>query len=263
MVQKEEIVHRNDFKKITIDIASADIIIRKTEDKDIRIVEETNYSLKTEEKFYIEINEETLKVTEGNWHNSFNIFGLRDTIHTIVFELPESCFNDIEIKSNIGDVKVESDFNLSTFNCIQKTGDFYCDCTLASNYVYLKSALGDVNIKNLLSVSYEIITAHGDTKINSVCGSGNVQAQSGDIKLSYKDIAEYADVKSKLGDIHLYVPRDLCFEFRGKCIVGDIKSKLNSYWMKDGHSAQFTIGKEPYKKIFAESKIGDIYLNEI
>lgn len=257
-VQKDETVSLDGCNEIKIDFSSDDIIVRTTDESKMRVIEKSSKKLKENEKFTIKKENNTIKIEKDTININFNIFNFGSLNREIEIYIPKNYIKDLDIHLSSGDVIFDSDINLNDLKCVQSSGDFNAN-SINANKVLLKSSSGDIKAENLKIKSYNIKTSSGDIAINSLSGTGEVLASSGDIKIEYKDISEYTKVIAQSGDIKLTMSKDLSFEFHGKCSSGDITSNFElNYENEDKNKANAKVGKGPYKKIDVNTSSGDI-----
>lgn len=258
-VQKDENIPLDSFNKINVDFSSADVIVQTTDEPNLRVVQKASSKLKEEQKFTISKENNTVTIKRNTSEMIFNIFNFGNFGEKIEVYIPKTYTKDLDIRSASGDVVFNSDIELNNINCFTSSGDFYGKNNISANNIILKSSSGDISIGDLISKSYKVDISSGDIKINSLSGSGEVEAASGDITISYKDINEYSNVSAQSGNVKLLIPKELSFQFTGKCSSGDINSNFDlNYKSKRGNEAAAQVGSGPYKKINANTNSGDI-----
>lgn len=260
-VQKQEVVPLSDCSRIILDCSSDDVIISSSDDDKLKVIQSANRNLNENEKFTIDKRNGAVSISDRYSNFTFNLFGgLNKKIELFI---PKNYAKDLEVKSTSGDINIDDDLNLNNTKFTQSSGDFTSTGKITADQIDIKASSGDIKSKNLKAKSYGINSSSGDITIDSIIGSGEISASSGDIKVTYGDIYEYADVSAHSGDINLRVPQGLSFEFDGDCSSGDIDSNLDlNYKNKDGNKATAKVGDGPYKKINVQTTSGDIDINQ-
>lgn len=262
-VQKEEVVEVKECKEIILKFTSENIIISSTSEDKLRIVETSNSELKDEEKFTCHKNGTKIEIIQGEHKPVSSLFNLGGFNRKVEVFIPKSYKNDLEVSSRSGNLKINDDLNLNSIRCELSSGNLKSNGNLASNEIELKVSSGNMSVKEVLTKKYVINAASGNVNIDSISGSGEVEARSGNIEMTYKDIAEYSTVKANSGNVKLNVPRDLSFDFTGECGSGDIRSTFDiNYKNRHGSKATVAVGLGPYKKITVNTGSGNINLRE-
>lgn len=258
-VQKDENIPLDNFNKINVDFSSADIIVQTTNEPNLRVVQKSSGKLKNEEKFTINKENDNIIIKRNTSPVVFSIFNIGNLQERIEIYIPKSYTKDLDIQSSSGNVIFNSDINLNNISCRAGSGNLQGETNINGNDVNLKASSGNINVETLISKTYKVNTSSGNIHINSLSGSGDAAASSGNVKINYKDISEYSNVSARSGNVNLVVPKGLSFEFNGRCSSGDIRSNFDlNYKNKKGNEATGQIGSGPYKKINASTNSGNI-----
>jgi len=265
--QKSESTSINSCGKISLDFSEEDVIVQTTDEANLKVVQSASRKLKDEEKFIIEKQGDNIEIRRNKNRAShtlnmsnIHLFNISNVNEKIELYIPKSYAKDLDISTGSGDVVFNSDMKLNNINCKQGSGDFKMNNnSITANNVGIKTASGDIDIASLGSKYYDIQATSGDMSIKFISGSGNVKAVSGDVKIDYKSIDEYAKANSISGDVKMVLPPNLSFKFQGKCTSGDIKADFPLTYESDRkNNATAQVGNEPYKTIDVSTVSGDI-----
>lgn len=261
-VQKDENISLDNFSKINIDFSSADIIIQTTDGTNMRVVQKSSNKLTDGERFTVTKQDDVVTIKRNNSKINFTIFNFGNFGQRIEVYIPKNYNKDLGIRSSSGNIVFNSNIKLNNINCETRSGNLDGEDNINVEDANLKANSGNINVGALISKSYKINTTSGNIKINSLSGSGEVKASSGNVKVNYKDISEYSNVSARSGNVYLAIPKELSFEFNGKCNSGDIRSSFNlNYTNKRENEATAQVGSGPYKKIKVDTSSGDISIS--
>lgn len=261
-IQKQDSVSLDNCSKINVDFSSSDIVVKTTSDNELKVIQRGNGTFKDDEKFTLSNDGNAVTIQQGRSHLGFFIFGFGTTGGEIELDIPESYAKDLVLESTSGDIAFDSDIKLNSLKCTQSSGDFECSSNIKADDISLDTTSGDIDARSISCSKYDVSSSSGDIEIKSLSGSGQIEATSGEIRVSYSDISDYSNISVSSGDIHLTVPKNLSFEFSGKCTSGDINGDLDmNYKNKRGNEATAKVGSGPYKKINAETTSGDINIS--
>lgn len=262
-VQKDENLEIKSVNKIIVDFSSSDIIVKVTDEDNMRIVQKSSKTLKDDEKFQVIQGNNQITIEKRKFGNLSNTWSFGNFKEVIEIYLPKKYNSDLDIETSSGDIKFDSDIILSNANFSASSGDIVSKYNLEVKDFNIETSSGDISIETLTAPTYKIKATSGDIKINSLSGSGQVDTSSGDIKVEYKDIEEYSEVTATSGDVKLTIQKGMSLEFKGKCSSGDINSNLDlNYKDENHHEATARIGNGPYKKISVNTSSGDISISD-
>lgn len=262
-VQKDESIPIDNSSRISIDFSSADIAVQNTDEPNLRIVEKSTGKIKEEEKFTVSKEDNTVRIHRKNDNHLGFIFNMGNFQHRIEVYIPKGYTKDLDIRSSSGNIDFASDMKLGIVNCVASSGDLKLQGTMTTNTINLKASSGNIDVENADAKNYKIETSSGDIKINSMSGSGDVSASSGNVKVRYDNIDDYSNVSAHSGDISVIVPQNISFQFNGKCTSGDINSNFDlNYKNKKGNEASTEVGSAPYKKLNINTNSGDINISK-
>lgn len=169
--------------------------------------------------------------------------------------------DNVYLKSSLGNISASKIY--AKENKIEASSGSVNIDNLDGEDINIKTRLGSVVLGEIISSSYNIETSSGKIKIDSIDGSGHIIAKLGSININYKDIKEFSTVKATSGNVKLFVPKGLSFEFWAECSSGRIKSNFDiNYKTRNGNKATVLVGKEPYKKINVITTMGSVDFNE-
>ncbi|SFD16957.1 DUF4097 family beta strand repeat-containing protein [Clostridium uliginosum] len=242
-VQKDENIDLISLNKINLDFSSSEIVVQTTDEPNMRIVQKSARNLTDDEKFTVIKQDNEVTIKTNNLQKHFTIFNFGSSEQKIEVYIPKNYNKDLYIQSSSGNIEFNSDINLDSLSCIARSGNLVVENTINAKDINLKASSGNIDVESLISKTYKINTDSGNIKINSLVGSGELQASSGNIRVNYKDISEYSNVSAHSGNVNLVIPEGLSFEFNGKCTSGDIKSSFDlNYKNKKGNEATAQIG---------------------
>lgn len=260
-VQKKDSASIDEVNKIKVDFGSAYVEIISTDNSNVEVVQSANRKLRENEKFTMSKEGNTISIKNNKLHFGFGFLNFNSNEKIEVY-IPKNYNKDLSVNLASGDIDINTDLTLNDVSYTQSSGDFNSNGNITANEILLKSTSGDININELSVKSYDINQVSGDTEIKSLSGSGKIKDISGGLKIYYKDISDYSDLNVVSGDVKLFIPKDISFQFDGKCISGDINSDFDiNYKDKKGESASAKVGDGPYKKISVNSTSGDIDIN--
>lgn len=256
MIQKDEKVSLDNCNKIDFDFTSADIIVQTTDDSNLRVVQSASTKLAEDEKFTVSKDGNTILVTK---RERVHVFSFGSWNEKMELYIPKNYAKDLNIHSSSGNITFNSDVTLNNITCTQSSGNLHIYSNINANEARIKASSGNIDIGGLECSDYDINTSSGNINIDSLSGSGEAQASSGNIKIDYKDIKEYSSVEAHSGNVKLTAPKEISFEFDGECTSGDVDANFDlNYKNKRGNKASGKIGNGPYKKITARTTSGNI-----
>jgi lia operon protein LiaG len=258
-VQKEENISLDKCNNITLDFSSYDVVISSTDEENLKVIQRSNMELNEEEKFSFSKDDTTIAIEKGKSKNMFKLFNFGSYNNQIELFIPKKYNKSLEVKTSSGNIEVKGDITLDKVNVSQTSGDFQGRKSITANEVNLKASSGNIEAETFIAKAYKIRVTSGDVDIKSLSGSGEVEASSGNINISYKDIGEELNARATSGNIELNIPVDISFEFYGKCSSGDIDTSFDvGYRSKKKNEATAKIGNSPYKKINVTASSGNI-----
>jgi lia operon protein LiaG len=260
-LQKQQDVSLENKDKIIMNFSSENVKIWSTDEDKLRIIEKCSGKLDENEKFIVSNENNAVAIKQEKPSITFNIFSFGHFNREIELFIPKGYSKDLEVELSSGNIEVNDELKLIKFVSKQTSGNFQCNGSLTADEMAIKTSSGNINGDKISSKSYKINVALGNIKINSISGSGDAAASSGDIVIGYQEILNYSNISSTSGNVNLTVPKETNFEFKGKCSSGNIDSNFNlSYSSKNKNQAAATIGNGPYKTINVNTSSGNIHI---
>jgi len=262
-VQKDENVDVNNIKNINVNFSSSNVIIKTTDESNIRIIQKSSRTLTNDEKFQIIKKDSDVTIKRGNSKKFFNIFSFGNMQEIIEVYVPKDYNANMDIETSSGNIEFDADIKLSNVNCKTSSGCLVSKSNINATDINLEVSSGDISLGTLITNNYNVEASSGNIKINSLAGSGKLDTSSGNIKVQYKDIAEYSEANASSGNIDLVIPEGLSFDFSGECSSGRVNSNYDlNYKNKKQNEATVKMGSGPYKKISASTSSGNININD-
>lgn len=254
-------VKADNLQNIIVDLKVDDIIIRTTEDKDIKIVESSNYELNKKEELKISEEGKTVKIYRDHKILNGISFGQNKSKRIDIY-IPETYKENLSVNNNVGDIEVLSNLNLDKFDISQNVGDLSIEGDISCNNFSAKSSTGSMEAAIINTKEYDIKASVGDIEFNGLSGKGTVKAATGDINCGIDRIDGDISIDSKVGDVEVNIADGLSFELDAKCNVGDIDSDFPiTTSNKDGREVMSSIGEHTSSTIKLRSDVGDMEIN--
>lgn len=253
----------DDLKNIKIDFNASDLIISENDENNIIIIVKSNKNLKDKKYINTKVSSQTLNIEDLNNRSSRNIFGIFNGYSLEVeVKVPKSYKENITINNRVGDITFNSDLNLNNLDIEVKTGDIDGNQKINAKKITVNNKVGNMDFNYLNGEDVSIEGKTGDIDIDEFSGKGNIESQVGDIACDIKNLTGDFSLKSKVGDLELYINRDLSFSFEGNKSFDNLDTDLkfnNVSQSSDYFAGQY--GDNPVNKITANVKTGDISIN--
>lgn len=257
-VQKQESVDLGNCSKINLtDYSGSNIEIQTTEASKLKVVQTAYNKINDNEKFTIDKNGDEINIKGEANQKKFNFFNFKFN-EKIYLYIPKNYDKDLSIENSSGNIKFLSAVKLNDLKYTGHSGNVEGNYEIQTNEISFHVSSGNIRFQKLKTNSYDIVSSSGNIQVDSISGSGKVQATSGNIKVQYDDIKEYSSVEASSGNIHLNVPEGLSFEFNGNCSSGNIHSNFDINKDREAKTASAKVGNGPYKKIDAKVSSGNI-----
>ena len=257
----EWIIKADGLQDINVDLTVDDIIIRTSGDKDIKIVESSNYKLSEKEELKISENSKSVSIYRDNKVLGGLSFG-QNKLRRIDIYIPENYKESLSVNNNVGNIDVLSNLDLDQFVISQNVGDLNVEGDISCNNFTAKSSTGNIDVGIVNTKEYEIKSSVGDIDLRGLSGKGTIKAATGDINCGIDRIDGDISIDSKVGDVEVSVVDGLSFELDAKCSVGDINSDFPvTTSKKDGKEVMSSIGENISSTMKIRSDIGDIDIN--
>lgn len=208
-----------DFKNISIDTKTADVVFAKSDDGKCRVV----CFEREKEKHTVSVLNGTLTVRAEDGREWFDHIGISFRSPMVTVYLPGAEYASLVIKGTAGDVKIPGDLSFSDADIALTTGDVSLRSQI-SGRVKVALTTGDVDLGNIsaeeitLSVTTGEIgltdtTCRGDVNVtvttgsltakNVTCRNFRTEGSTGDVVLKNVVAEETISVKRSTGDVRL------------------------------------------------------------
>ena len=187
-----------DFKNITIDVDTEDIIFLPSQDNNMcKVV----FYEKSSKKHTSIVENENLVIkyeNEEKWYqNLFNFGKSKITVY-----LPKNEYDNIAIKCSTGDIQIENEFEFKSINIDLTTGDISLDKIVASE-INLSITTGDIELDNInCSGNITLDSTTGEAELNNVnCKNLKSISTTGEITLDSVIATEKIHIERSTGDV--------------------------------------------------------------
>ena len=290
----QQSVKMEDINDIKIDIQSADIVIKPSDNNEIGINYRGPESLLNKLDITVTVNNGQLSVVQKNdFPFHFFVFG-NFTPRVLTISLPESYSKNIDLKNTSGDLTITGNYSLNDFRSHTTSGDsnistltctnFSLDSTsgditlgdinsqktnisLTSGQIKADTLTGDGNITcssgtiqlGSLTGKSNISTTSGDISVLSFSGSGSISCTSGDITLTSTKSTGDLSVKTFSGSVVLAIGKDASYDIEAICTSGDISSDFPLSFSDSGKSVGGQVGSGTFSHLSVHTTSGDIH----
>lgn len=248
-VVKEETYSVDEIKEIEVLSRSADIVVYKTTDNNIKVVQKSS-SKNTKRLFESSSSNGILKIDGRESTKNFCIgFCFWDVVLEIY--IPSIYENDIKIETASGDITIELE-NLSKLKANTASGDIELKRSLIAEEVDLKSISGDIETVIIQASNISIESTSGDIEstrleeniylktisgkieCDNIKGEATISTVSGDIDIDYFNIIGNSKITSTSGDIEISLSNDSSVRMSGNSVSGDIRFPNSESIINDG-----------------------------
>ena len=260
----KEYILEDSFSKIDVDIVTADLTFKPSEDDKTKVVsvekEKIHHTAKVSNDALV-IREEDERKFYEKW------FGFVSRMKVTVY-LPESTYSELKIEVTTGDVLAEESFTFDKQNIKSTTGNVKLSNVTGSS-ANIKVTTGSIILNNYnLSSSLDADTTTGDFTFDSVtCNKATLHTTSGDYKLN--DLIITGDLDGDRANLDISgTSSEIIFKncdahyIKMKTTTGDIKG---NFLTKKNIDADTTTGKVTIDsdrsvadKCYAKTTTGDI-----
>lgn len=246
----------DNIKEIKFDLSIDTVIVSESNEKYVKIIEKSNYKLENDEKIKISKNGNTIEVSrkEINVRKNFN-----NIYRTVEIYLPKDYRNNLVLNNKLGDIYIESPFNLEKLEINQKIGDLNINSNIVCNEFISYVATGDMDIENIYTTKYYIQTNVGDIDIKGLNGFGDIKSNIGDIDCNMYAIGGDIYIESSTGDIDIFLNKDCNFNLNAEHNIGDFNTNYEFEYFKQNIVAK--VGENPFNNINIKCNIGDLEIN--
>ncbi|MGL5313665.1 MAG: DUF4097 family beta strand repeat-containing protein [Peptostreptococcaceae bacterium] len=246
-------------KTIKLETTVDDIIIEEGNEKDIQIIEKSNYKLDENEKLKISNNDDTLEIVR----NDKKIIASKININRrLEIYLPKDYNGTLLLDNNVGDIKINCDLKLDKLSISQDVGDLKLSSNIECTNFNSKNNVGDTKIENLVCEEYSIKTSTGDIDINGIAGFGKIDGKIGNVDCTLNKISGDISITATTGDVDILVSGSESFILDSKSNVGDIETNINLDNCKTSQkSLSGSYGKDATYNMIVETNVGDIKID--
>ena len=238
----KEYVLEDSFNKIDVDIVTADLTFKPSEDDKTKVVsvekEKIHHTAKVSNDALVIREQDDRKFYE-KW------FGFMSKMKVTVY-LPETTYEELKIDITTGNILVEDSFTFVKQNIKSTTGDLKFE-NVSGKSADIKITTGNVTLNNYkLSGELNIDTTSGDYKFNDVeCEKATLHTTSG--KYILNDLIVTGNLNTDRPNLDISgTSSDITFKncdahyVKVKTTTGDIKGNLLT---KKNFDAETTTGK--------------------
>lgn len=160
-----------DFKNISINTKTADIVFAKSDDGKCRVVcfEREN----EKEKHVVSVTYGTLTIRAEDEREWFDHIGINFRSPKVTVYLPGSEYASLVIKGTTGDVTIPEDFSFSDADITLTTGDVYL-CSRISGVLAISLTTGEIEVAGILPCGITLSVTTGEIELTDVNCSGDV-----------------------------------------------------------------------------------------
>lgn len=211
-----------DFKNITIDVDTEDIIFLPSQDESCNV----EFYEKSSKKHTSIVENENLVIkyeNEEKWYkNIFNFGKSKITVY-----LPKNEYDSISIESSTGDIQIKNEFIFKSINIDLTTGDISLD-KIQANEINLSITTGDMELDNInCSGNIMLDSTTGEVELNKVnCKNLKSTSTTGEITLDSVIATEKIHIERSTGDVEF--DRMDAGEIFIETSTGDVKGSLLS-----------------------------------
>ena len=260
----KEYVLEDSFSKIDVDVVTADLTFKPSEDDKTKVVsvekEKIHHTAKVSNDALVIREQDDRKFYE-KW------FGFIGRMKLTVY-LPESTYSELKIEVTTGDILAEDNFTFDKQNIKSTTGNVKFTNVTGSNAT-IKVTTGSIILNNYnLSGSLDVDTTTGDFNFDNVkCNYAKLHTTSGDYKLN--DLIVTGDLDPERANLDISgTSSEIIFKncdahnIKMKTTTGDIKG---NFLTKKNIDAETTTGhaavdsdRTVTDKCYARTTTGDI-----
>ena len=223
------------LKNISVDMSECRVELTESKDNNIYITFKSNKDIDSEKYLEVDQSSSTLDIRTIDKNK---IHFVNNTSIGIELQIPKSYNQNIDINTDVGDVKFDEEMSFKDLSVKTDVGDIKFD-------------------KNIKCDSYEIKTDTGDIKVCGIDGGGSIESDIGDIKCGIDGIKDDINIVSNIGDVDLDISRELEFKFKSDKLPDDLDINFDTI-SKDEGDFYGEYGKNPLYVISVKGDIGNI-----
>lgn len=262
-IQKDEKVSINECENINVECLDYDVVIVSTEEEELRVVEESNETLKEEEKISVSKKDNNIVISKPKIKKETKIFNFKLSSNEITLYIPNKYDKNLYLKTTSGNAEIKDNLNLNKINLKQHSGNFTCEDSILVNEINLETTSGNIEAHTIDAKLYNMNASSGNIDIDKLSGDGKINTTSGNIQISFKDIKEMLEASAQSGNIEIDIDKNIDFEFYGKVSSGNINTNFDvDYKDKKHNEAVAKVGDKSYRKINLKTTSGNIEINQ-
>ena len=207
-----------DFNSISIDVDTADIDFRLSQDGVCRVS-----CFEDERRSHtVTVQDGTLQVVvaKTEWYHHISLFNFNGP--TVTLSLPKAAYDAVQIHTNTGDVTLPSELSFTNAAVEADTGDVSWQSAVADTLsvvtdtgeieiagvspkkLSVKDHTGDISVSDGKIEALEVSTHTGDVKLSSIgCGTLTLESDTGDVTLKNLLATGAVSITTNTGDVDL------------------------------------------------------------
>ncbi|MBQ8717296.1 MAG: DUF4097 family beta strand repeat protein [Clostridia bacterium] len=207
-----------DFNSIVIDVDTADIDFRLSQDGVCRVT-----CFEDEHKAHtVTVQNGVLQIqtAKAEWHHNISLFNFSEP--TVTVSLPKVAYDALELGTDTGDVTLPSELSFTNATVACDTGDVSWQSAVAETLsvttdtgeiaiagvspkkLSVKDHTGDISVSDGRIEALEVSTHTGEVKLSSIeCGMLTVESDTGDVKLQSLLASGAVSITTDTGDVDL------------------------------------------------------------
>ena len=165
----KELVIREDFDSIVIDVTTADIRLAASDDGECRLVSFSHDKVKVGAI----VGAGTLTVSfedEREWYDHIAVF---TNSPALTLYLPEAQYETLVVEATTGDIELPAGFTFGTVDISLSTGDVELESSV-TGLAKVETTTGDIELENISASSIALEVTTGDVSLSNVDCGGNI-----------------------------------------------------------------------------------------
>ncbi len=211
------------FENIDIDLETADLYIKKSNDTSVKV--ECNEREKLYQDVKVESGSLKIKtIDQRRWYEKY-IFAFNFRRFDVTVYLPTATYNNLKAKTATGDVNFEEGFTFSSAYVKTSTGNINYQSPVSES-LELRSDTGNIKAENFTAKNASIKTSTGNITVEDVTVTETLTTNSstGNHKLT-RTTAAKIDIHASTGNVN-FNSCDASESIKVKTSTGDIKGTL-------------------------------------
>lgn len=211
-----------DFNNITIDVDTADLTLRSSENEDCKVVCHED----VKQKHSVIVENGTLTIQENDeraWYDYIST-GINDISVTVY--LPKTQYTALSIETHTGDIEIPNGFTFDRVDISGSTCDVDFSASVA-NTLTISVSTGDTTLTDVTCKNFTHDSDTGDLEMKNVLVSEkmHIEKTTGDVEFERCDAGELY-IKTDTGDVEgsLLSGKD----FQADSDTGDVKTPTST-----------------------------------